>query len=134
MNNFLVNHFWTYYDGVTERKIFEKYIFLKRRSVPFHTLKRRTTNVKFCVDFLKPKENMFELVGQPCFEFEKLVCFPFYTPRARKIWIWKGNGTFLDDVSVNYLKNQFEEHYLISNDTQFHSTFLTEEAQMSNYV
>ena len=54
------------------------------------------------------------------------------------IWIWKGNGKFLDDVSVNYLKKafekQFDEHYLISNDTQFHSTFLTEEPQMSNYV
>ena len=55
------------------------------------------------------------------------------------IWIWKGNGTFLDDVSVNYLKKktfekQFDEHYLISNDTHFHSTILTEEPQMSNYV
>ena len=100
-----------------------------------------STNVKFRVDFLKPKENMFELVRQPCFEFEKLLCFPLYIPRARtRCWFeferkmvhfWM---MFQSIIWKKTLEKQFEEHYLISNDTQFHSTFLTEEPQMSNYV
>ena len=90
MYDLLVNHFWTYYDRVTvtERKTFKKCFFLKRRSVPFHTLKGRTTNVKFCVGFifsypLETKREHVRVGKTACFEFEKLFFFPFYIPKAR---------------------------------------------------
>ena len=87
MINFWIT-FWLIISELTKTvllkgKSLKNIFFLKRRSCPFHTLKRRTTNVKFCVGLLKPKENMFELVRQPCFEFEKLLCFPLYIPRVR---------------------------------------------------
>ena len=89
MINFWIT-FWSIISELTNTvllslkgKYLKNIFFLKRRSFPFHTLKRRTTDVKFCVGLLKAKENMFELVRQPCFEFEKLLCFPLYIPRAR---------------------------------------------------
>ena len=145
MINFWIT-FWSIISELTKTvllkgKYFKNIFFLKRRSFPFYPLKRRTPNVTFCVGLLKPKENMFELVRQPCFEFEKLLCLPLYIPWARmRCWFeferemvhfWT---MFQSIIWKNTFEKQFEEHYLISNDTQFHSTFLTEEPQMSNYV
>ena len=146
MINFWIT-FWSIISELTKAVLLKgKYLknifFLKQRSFPFHTLKRRPTDVKFCVGLLKPKENMFELVRQPCFKFEKLLCFPLYIPRTKMrcwfeferemVYFWMMFHSIIWKKKT--FEKQFEERYLISNDTQFHSTFLTEEPHMSNFV
>ena len=140
MINFWIT-FWSIISELTmtvllKGKYLKNIFFLKRRSFPFHTLKRRTTNVKFCVGLLKPKENMFELVKQPWFEFQKLLCchYTFLEQEWDVDLNLKGKWYIFGRCFSQLFEKQFEEHYLISNDTQFHSTILTEEPQMSNYV
>ena len=132
-----------------------KCFFLKRRSVRFHTLKGRTTNVKFCVGFIfsYPLETKRKNVGvgkTACFEFEKLLFFPFYFPKARlRCWFeFKGRCYFfwmvfwliIFDFRLCYRKKNIWELVwersllFILNDDQVHSTFLQEEPITSSFV